>query len=110
MAGRGELTPEINAKAKELFGYEIDLRALRLIPYILYVLPNGGEHGGKIEREKINDDDRYWLKRWTDEKRINWGAPWLRVTKEFYDAACELQWMGYINNHNQELKKDGSSN
>lgn len=99
MSGRGELTNEIQARAVELFGYEIDVRALRLIPYMLYVLPNGGENGGHIEREKINDDDRYWLRRWTDEKRIRWAAPWLTVTKDFYMAACELQWMAYIDNH-----------
>lgn len=101
MAGRGELTPEINERAKELFGYEIDLRALRLIPYMLYELANSGENGARIVRQKINDDDRYWLKRWTEEKRIRWGAPWVHVTKEFYDAACEIQWMAYVNNHNQ---------
>lgn len=105
MAGRGELTKEVQAKAKELFGYEIDMRGLRLIPYILYELANSGEFGARIERIKINDDDRFWLRRWTDEKRIKWSAPWLTVTKEFYDAAYELQWMAYVNNHNQELKK-----
>lgn len=103
MPGRGELTEEINTKAKELFGYEIDIRGLRLIPYILYVLPNGGNGEARIEREKINDDDRYWLKRWTNEKRINWAAPRISVTKEFYDAAHELQWMAYIN-HKPEVR------
>jgi len=101
MAGRGELTNEIQAKAKELFGYEIDIRALRLIPYLLYVIPNGGNGEARIERAKINDDDRYWLRRWTEEKRITWGAPRLHMTKAFYDAAHELQWMAYIDNHKE---------
>lgn len=94
--GRGELTSDIAKKSKELFGYEIDMRGLRLIPYILYELPNNNEGVARIDRAKINDDDRFWLEKWTDEKRINWSAPHITVTKEFYDAACELQWMGYI--------------
>ncbi len=101
MAGRGELTEKVQARAKELFGYEIDVRGLRLIPYMLYELANSNEIGARIERAKINDDDRYWLKRWTEEKRIRWGAPWLHVTEEWYAAACELQWLAYVDYNNQ---------
>lgn len=97
MTDSAKLTNEIQAKAKELFGYEIDMRALTLIPYLLFVLPKSGIAGAVIELDKITDDDRYWLRKWTNENRIKWSPPHLIVTKEFYVAAHELQWMAYIN-------------
>ena len=34
MANRGQITDEIKAKSKELLGYEIDQKELRLMPYV----------------------------------------------------------------------------
>lgn len=70
---------------------DFDLRALRLLPYLQYCVMNEA----RIDRARINDDDRYWLKRWTNEGRINWHAPHIEVTKDFWDVMCQILWLTY---------------
>lgn len=82
---RGKLTDAVKDFANLQWcvnSNDFDLRALRLLPYIQYCVMNEA----RIDQAKINDDDRYWLTRWTDEGRINWHAPHIEVTKDFWDV------------------------
>jgi len=92
MARRGELTHEINDKAKELIGRELSLTELRLIPYIQYVMVNER----KIDPRKCNEDDRKILQKWRKEGYIEGGASGLAITKEFWDFMCEILFIAYV--------------
>ena len=92
MANRGQITDEIKAKSKELLGYEIDQKELRLMPYVQRVMMNEQV----IEPRKINEEERGILSKWRTNGYIEGGASGLSMTKQFYDAMCEILWMGYI--------------
>lgn len=70
MAKRGELTPAIQAKAIDLFGREITIRELRLMPYVVYVMVNNR----KIEPAKVNGEERSVLSQGRKEGYIEGGA------------------------------------
>jgi hypothetical protein len=89
---RGQLTDRVQEKAKGLLGREISLTELRLIPYIVYTMVNDQ----RIDRAKINVDEREIVRRWQDEGRIEFSAPHLAVTKEFFDACNELLWLACV--------------
>jgi len=98
---RGVLTKEIQDYANLEWCFnsnDFDVRALRLLPYIQCCVMNGG----RVERARINDDDRYWLKRWTDEGRINWSAPHITVTHDFWVAMNTILWLAYADPKLQE--------
>jgi len=90
--GRGQLTNRIKAKSKELLGYEITQKELRLMPYILYTMQNEQ----KIEIHKIDPEERKILKKWKSEDHIEGGASGLRITKEFWNILCEIVFLGYV--------------
>lgn len=62
MAGRGQITPELEVMAKEKLGITLTVRSLRLLPYMQYVLMNGGQ----LNRRSVNDDERALLDHWDD--------------------------------------------
>lgn len=89
---RGALTNSIKAKSKELLGYEISLRELRLMPYIQFVMMNEQ----KIDPNKINQEERKILSAWRSKGYIEGGVSGLAITKEFWDAVCEILFLGYV--------------
>lgn len=96
---RGALTDSIKAKSKELLGYEISLRELRLMPYVHFVM--GNEQ--RIDPNKINEEERKILSSWREKGYIEGGAGGLTITKEFWDAMCEILWLGYVAYREEEL-------
>jgi len=95
MADKPLLTPEVNTRAIEHLGYEIDQRALTLISYLLpEVMLNGP--ATVIPNTVLTDDDKFWLKRWNAEKLIKWSAPHIKFSRRFYVSVCEILWHSYI--------------
>jgi hypothetical protein len=90
--GRGMLTDRVKKKAKELLGYEITQRELRLMPYIQYQMMNEQ----KIEPVRINEEERQILSEWRKKGFIEGGASGLSITKQFWDAINEILFLGYV--------------
>ncbi len=90
--GRGQLTERIKQKSVELLGYEIDVRELRLMPYIQYQMVNNQ----KIEPAHINVEERKILSKWRVAGHIEGGASGLNITKEFWDIINEIIFLGYV--------------
>ena len=89
---RGQLTERVKQKSKELLGYEIDQKELRLMPYIQYVMVNNQ----KIEPNHIEENERSILRKWKDAGYIEGGASGLAITKDFWDKINELLFLGYV--------------
>jgi hypothetical protein len=89
---RGRITEEIKQKSKELLGYEISQQELRLMPYIQYVMTNQQ----MIDPNKISLEERIVLSAWRERGFIEGGASGLSITKEFWNALCEILWLGYV--------------
>ena len=95
--GRGELTERIREKSKELFGYEINVRELRLIPYIHYVMTNEQ----KIDQNKVIKSELKILNKWEKAGYLTrddtqWWNVRLKITKEFWDIMCEILYLSYV--------------
>ncbi len=104
--GRGVITPEIVAKAKELLGDDNFTKAdLRLLPYVQFVAINSK----KLDKSKINRAEQQILQKWEDMGLLEL-SDWvsllptetgrlrkLTITKKFWDASCEILWLGYAN-------------
>ena len=88
---RGMLTNEIKAKAKELLGIEITVRELRLLPYLQHCLLNGHI----IDIRKVNRDELETITKWQNAGHITGTLPMFSVTKQFWDAMCEIIWLSY---------------
>lgn len=92
MAKRGQLTQAIKDKALQLLGKEITQVELRLMPYAHHVMLNEQA----LDQRKINSEERAILSDWRERGWIEGGAAGMAITKEFYDAMCELLWLGYV--------------
>lgn len=89
---RGAVTPEIKARSKDLLGYEVGVRELRLMPYIQFVMMNDQ----RLDPRKINEEERAILAKWREAGHIEGGASGLSVTREFWDIINDLLFMGYV--------------
>lgn len=89
---RGMLTDEIKSKSIHLLGYEINQKELRLMPYLQYCVINDMD----IERRRINSEEREILINWEKLGFINSPLSDLKIKKSFYDAICELIFIGYV--------------
>ena len=90
---RWMLTPEVLEKAKDLLNVgKFSQVELRLMPYVQYTIMNGG----KLEREKLNNEEREVLKDWEVKNWIDLNQLEIRVTKPFFDAMNELLWLTYV--------------
>lgn len=90
--GRGQLTQRIKDKSKELLGYEIDVRELRLMPYIMTIMMNEQ----KINPNHVNGEERIILSKWREAGHTEGGASGLRLTEEFWNILCEIVRLGYV--------------
>ena len=89
---RGALTERIKEKSKELLGYEIKITELRLMAYIQFTMCNSQ----KINGHSINKEDREIMSKWRKTGHIEGGMAQMGITKEFWDAICELIFLGYV--------------
>ena len=89
---RGQLTDRIKIKSKELLGYEIGVRELRMMPYIQYVMTNEQ----RINPNNINKEEREILSKWRKAGHIEGGASGLQITEEFWNIICEIIRLGYV--------------
>lgn len=92
MAQRGQMTQAINDKAFELLGTYITQGELRLMPYVQYCVLNDQN----IDPKRINQTEREMLSKWRERGWIEGGAADLAISKAFYDAICQLLWLGYV--------------
>lgn len=92
MAYRGQLTDEIRQRSKELLGYEISTRELRLMAYVQFVMCNDQ----KIDPNKVYGEERGILQKWREAGHIQGGASGLSMTREFWDIMCSIIWYGYV--------------
>ena len=88
---RGKLTKEVKQLSSKLFGYEITVKGLRLLPYIMYCLMDNCN----IDPIHINSDDRAVLMKWKKEGRLFDPLSNLTVSSDFYDTICEMLRVGY---------------
>lgn len=89
---RGQLTPRIRQRSKELLGYEIGQAELRLMPYIIHVMLNDQ----RIDPAKISGDERLILTKWRKAGHIEGGSGGLSVTEQFWTILCEIVRLGYV--------------
>jgi hypothetical protein len=92
MAKRGQMTEYIALRSKELLGYEITVRELRLMPYIMYVLMNEQ----KLDPNKITAEEREIFIKWKKAGHLAGGMTGLSVTREFWDIMCSIVFLGYV--------------
>ena len=91
--GRGVLTPEVQAVAKNLLGYELTVRELRLMPYLQYTVMNDK----RINPNHINQEEREILIKWRDKGWMCGGAgSHVNVTKWFWLAMNEILFVAYV--------------
>ena len=89
---RGMLTDEIKQKSQELLGYEITQKELRLMPYVMYCVLNDVN----LNRKNVDRVEMDILTNWKDKWFIKSPFTGLKVSKDFYDKANELLWIGYV--------------
>src|SRR5680860_988453 len=99
---RGQLTQRIKQKSKELLGYEITQKELRLFAYIQYKLANEQ----MLKPEHLAMEDKVLLAVYSQKDWILSGVTngkgrpkmgeKLSVSKEFWNAMCEIIWLGYV--------------
>ncbi|MDE2232973.1 MAG: hypothetical protein KGJ90_02465 [Patescibacteria group bacterium] len=104
---RGEVTPLIRQRSRDLLGYEIDTKEYRLMPYVHYVMMNEQ----RLDPARISGDERKILRKWKDAGYIEGGAAGLSMTKEFYEILCALLWYGYVayRDEDQPYIEDGTA-
>ncbi|EJX4928859.1 hypothetical protein OD635_005948, partial [Salmonella enterica] len=92
VCGRGQLSPEIERKSRELLGYAISQQELRLMPYVQHCAMNEG----CINQTRVNPQEREILRHW---ERCGFGGfcgPRLDIEKSFWFAINEILWLGYV--------------
>ena len=91
---RGRMTEEIQKVGYKRLGYNISQTELRLMPYVHYCAMNLQP----IDPARINGIERQILSEWRADGYMTGGASeTVRVTKQFWDAMCEILWHGYVN-------------
>lgn len=73
--GRGVLTPEVQEVAKNLLGYELTVRELRLMPYLQYTVMNDkriNPNHINLEERLRHDLTRHLAERLIEEDVVEW--------------------------------------
>jgi len=89
---RGQLTDRIKSKSIELLGKEMNVKELRLMVYIQYVMINDQ----RIDPNKVSPEERKILSGWRKDGFIEGGASGLRITEDFWNILCEIIFLGYV--------------
>lgn len=89
---RGKLTEEVQIKANTFLHRDITLMDLRLYPYIDFCVKNFH----KIDKNKINSDERKILTQLVEEGHITWGDGLIDVSRPFYDYLQDVLYVAYV--------------
>lgn len=89
---RGMLTPEIQKKGEELLKGSFTVKHLRLLPYLLTL----GIDQEPINHRRITFEESTIIDLWVDYGYLIESDAGLILSKEFYDAATQLLWDGYM--------------
>jgi len=92
MQGRWQLTDRIKEKSLELLWYEITQKELRFMVYVQYIMCNEQ----KLDIARVSPEEREILKNWKEKEYCEGGAGWMTITKEFWDAMCEIIFLWYV--------------
>ena len=65
---------------------------LRLMAYVQYVMMNAQ----KLDPAKVSQEERDVLAKWREKEYMEGGASGMAITKDFWDAMCELLFLGYV--------------
>ena len=92
---RGVLTDKVKKVSKEQFGYEINVRQLRLLPYLQYCLINNQ----RMDNRHLNTEECDILDAWVMEGFIiDWhDVP--EISKKFYHIICEMLLISYCSEY-----------
>ncbi len=82
---------------EKFFGRDPSLREIRLFPYLTYSLMNQ-----KIEREKMNSEERELLTNYERQGFIKKRGTDIGCTKEFWDFMTDIVYKTYV----QEVEDD----
>lgn len=88
---RGQLTPEIERKSRELLGYVISQQELRLMLYVQHCAMNDGY----IDQRRVSAQEREILRQW-ERRGFGGFGPDLSIEKSFWNAISEILWLGYV--------------
>jgi hypothetical protein len=88
---RGVLTNEVKELSVELLGYEMSVKELRLLPYLMCCLIDNNN----VSPNKINDEEREILSKWRANGWVDNPFSALGVSSEFYDMLVALLKVGY---------------
>ncbi|HAG1964474.1 TPA: hypothetical protein G8R56_002687 [Salmonella enterica] len=88
---RGQLSPDIARKSRELLGYVISQQELRLMPYVHHCAMNDGY----INQQRVSAPEREILRQWETRGFGRFG-PHLSIEKFFWSAINEILWLGYV--------------
>lgn len=93
--GRGRLTDEVKKISKDMLGYEISQRELRLLPYLMSVTLDNFP----MDRKRINRDENRILNKWEEKGFVSIESAdngrMLFLTERFYKAVSAILMVGY---------------
>jgi len=101
--GRGEITDTVREMAKEFLGRGINVRELRLYPYLDFTMKNSQ----KLEINRVSKDERRILQILREEGHIEGGASGLTMTWEFYEYINRVLWVSYVGGDRPIVDCDG---
>jgi hypothetical protein len=88
---RGALTDEVKELSVQLLGYEMSVRELRLLPYLMSCLMGNTN----VEPRKINSEERDILIKWGKCGYLSDPSSDFAVSSKFYDIMVALLKVGY---------------
>ncbi|HFZ8572656.1 TPA: hypothetical protein ACIPFX_004262 [Salmonella enterica subsp. enterica serovar Birkenhead] len=88
---RGQLSPEIERKSRELLGYVISQQELRLMPYVQHYAINDGY----INQQRVSAQERDILRQW-EARGFGGFGPHISIEKFFWNTINEILWQGYV--------------
>lgn len=88
---RGQVTPDIERKSRELLGYVISQQELRLMLYVQHCAMNDGY----INQQRVSAPEREILRQW-ETRGFGGFGPHLSIEKFFWNAISEILWLGYV--------------
>ncbi|ECT1020593.1 TPA: hypothetical protein H2A59_003850 [Salmonella enterica] len=86
---RGQVSPDIERKSRELLGYVISQQELRLMLYVQHCAMNDGY----INQQRVSAPEREILRQWENRGFGGFGQH-LSIEKSVWNAI--ILWLGYV--------------